>query len=81
MRLQRTTLAGAVIGGVLAVFYLVPVAFAVLILRSTSGSHGASTGAWVVIWIVVALVVLAAAALGGALVALAARLIRRTRHR
>jgi hypothetical protein len=81
MRLHRTTLAGTVIGGVLAIFYLVPVAFAVLILRSTSDSHGASTGAWVVIWIVVALVVLAAAALGGALVALAGRLIRRIRHR
>ncbi|HEX8393434.1 MAG TPA: hypothetical protein VF665_13905 [Longimicrobium sp.] len=81
MRPQRTTLAGAVIGGVLAILFLVPVAFAVLMLRSTSDSHGAATGAWVVVWIAVVMVVAGAAAAGGAAAALATRLVRRIRRR
>lgn len=81
MRLQRTTLAGAVIGGGLAILFLVPLAFAALILRFTSDSHGASTGAWVMIWMVVMIIVLVAAALGGAVMTLLTRLIRRSRHR
>lgn len=55
--------------GLLALALLGPVSVAVLSLRSTPASSGASAGAWIVVGITLALVVAAAAAAGGALVA------------
>jgi hypothetical protein len=63
--------------GLLALALLGPVSFAVLSLRSTPESRGASAGAWIVIGIVLVLAVAAAAAAGGMIVALARRILGR----
>jgi threonine/homoserine/homoserine lactone efflux protein len=67
--------------GLLALALLGPVSFAVLSMRSTSESRGASAGAWIVVGILLVLVVAAAAAAGGALVAGARRVLRHLRGR
>lgn len=65
-----------VTAGLLAFAVLGPVSFAVLSLRSTPQSHGASAGAWITVGVLLLAVVAAAAAAGGALVAGARRLLR-----
>lgn len=70
-----------VAAGLLAFALLGPVFFAVLSLRSTPESRGASAGAWIVVGILLLLVVAGAAAAGGALVAVARRVIRHLRGR
>jgi hypothetical protein len=64
---------------VLALAVLGPVFFAAVSLRSTPESRGASPGAWVVVGLLLVLASAAAAALGGALVALARRVLRHLR--
>lgn len=81
MRFHRSTKIGMVTAGLLALALLGPVSFAVLSLRSTPESSGASTGAWIVVGILLALVVAAAAAAGGALVAFTRWLYRRRARR
>lgn len=73
LRLRRSTIAGMVVAGLLALALVGPVAFAVVSLRCCPGSSGASAGAWVVVGLVVVAVVALAAACGGALVALTRR--------
>lgn len=80
MRFHRSTIAGMVVAGLLALLVLGPVSFAVLSIRSTPQSTGATTGAWITVGIVLLLVVAAAAAAGGALVAAARRVFGR-KHR
>jgi hypothetical protein len=70
-----------VTAGLLALALLGPVSFAVLSMRSTPESRGASAGAWIVVGILLVLVVAAAAAAGGALVALGRWAYRRMRRR
>jgi hypothetical protein len=77
MRFRRSTVIGMAIAALLALGVLGPVAFAVLSLRSTPESGGASAGAWIVIGIVLLMVAAGAAAAGGAAVALGRRLIER----
>jgi hypothetical protein len=77
MQLNRVTKIGAVVAGLLAFCLLGAIAFAVLSLRSTPESTGATPGAWVVVGIAVLLASLAAAAAGGALVALITWALRR----
>ena len=81
MRYHRSTVIGAGIAGLLALALLGPVSFAVLSLRSTPESRGASAGAWIVVGIVLLLVVAAAAAAGGALTAGTRQLLRHLRRR
>jgi hypothetical protein len=81
MQLNRVTKIGAAIAGLLAFCLSGAIAFAVLSLRSTPDSTGATPGAWVVVGIVVLLASLGAAAAGGAIVALLAwALLRFTRR-
>jgi threonine/homoserine/homoserine lactone efflux protein len=68
-----------IVAGLLALVVLGPVSFAVLSLRSTPESSGATAGAWITVGIVLALVVAGAAAAGGALVALVRRGLGRGR--
>ncbi len=77
MHLKHGTRIGAAVSGLLAFCLFGAIAFAVLSLRSTPESAGATPGAWVVVGIVVLLASLAAAAAGGALVALIAWAYRR----
>ncbi len=63
--------------GLLTFALLGPVSFAVLSIRSTPQSQGASAGAWIAVGIVLVIVIAGAAAAGGALVALTRRLLRR----
>ena len=81
MRFHRSTIAGMVVAGLLAFLVLGPVSFAVLSMRSTPQSTGATTGAWITVGIVLVLVVAAAAAAGGALVAVARRVFGRKDRR
>jgi hypothetical protein len=77
MQLDRATRIGAAVAGLLAFCLFGAIAFAVLSLLSTPESTGATPGAWVVVGTVVLLASLAAAAAGGALVALIAWAYRR----
>ena len=77
MRFHRSTIIGMVVAGGLAFLVLGPVSFAVLSLRSTQESTGATAGAWIIVGIMVPLMVAAAAAAGGVLVAA----VRRVHHR
>lgn len=79
MRFRRSTVAGMLVAGLLALLVLGPIAFAVLSLRSTPESSGATTGAWITVALVLALVVAGAAAAGGALVVLGRRMLARRR--
>jgi hypothetical protein len=81
MRLHRSTIIGMAVAGLLAFLVLGPISYAVLSMRSTPQSTGATAGAWITIVIVLALVVAGAAAAGGALVALARRVRRRMNRR
>lgn len=78
MQLNRATRIGAAVAGLLAFALFGTIAFAVLSLRSTPESGGATAGAWVVVGAVVIVVALMAAVAGGALVALVAWAIRRS---
>jgi hypothetical protein len=77
MRFRRGTVIGMAIAALLALGVLGPVAFAVLSMRSTPESGGASAGEWVVIGLVLLLIAAGAAAVGGAAVALGQRLLGR----
>ena len=77
MRFRRSTVIGMAAAALLAVGAVGPVAFAVLSMRSTPESGGASAGAWIVIGLVLLLVAGVAAAAGGAAVALGKRLAER----
>lgn len=77
MRLHRTTKMGMAAAGLLTFALLGPVSFAVLSMRSTPHSQGASAGAWIAVGIVLVVVVAGAAAAGGALVAFTRWLLRR----
>lgn len=79
MRFHRSTVIGMIAAGLLALLVLGPISFAVLSLRSTPESGGATAGAWITVAIVLALVVVAAAAAGGALVAFVRRMLGRRR--
>lgn len=81
MRFHRSTKIGMIAAGLLAFALLGPVSFAVLSLRSTPESRGASAGAWIVVGIVLVAVVAGAAAAGGALVSVARRVVRHLRGR
>jgi hypothetical protein len=81
MQLNRVMKMGAAVAGLLAFCLFGAIAFAVLSLRSTPESTGATPGAWVIVGIVVLLASLAAAAAGGALVALIVWALRRFRPR
>ncbi|HEX8317228.1 hypothetical protein [Longimicrobium sp.] len=81
MQLDRATRIGATIAGLLAFCFLGTIAFAVLSLHSDSDVTGATPGAWVVVGLVVLLASLAAAAAGGALVALITWAYRRFTRR
>ena len=78
MRFRRSTLIGMAVAALLALGVLGPIALAVLSLRSTPESGGASAGAWVVVGVVLLMVAAGAAAVGGAAVALGRRLFERT---
>ncbi|HEV3052965.1 MAG TPA: hypothetical protein VGX50_21840, partial [Longimicrobium sp.] len=69
MRFRRSTVIGMAAAALLALGVLGPIAFAVLSLRSTPESGGASAGAWVVIGVVLLMVAAGAATVGGAAVA------------
>lgn len=77
MRFHRSTVIGMAAAALLALGVLGPTAFAVLSLRSTPESGGASAGAWVVVGAVLLMVAAGAAAVGGAAVALGRRLFER----
>jgi cytochrome c biogenesis protein CcdA len=77
MRLDRATKIGMITAGLLALAALGPISFAVLSMRSTPESSGASAGAWIAVAITLALVVAAAAAAGGAIVAAVRWMLRR----
>jgi Na+/proline symporter len=79
MRFHRSTRIGMITAALLAVAVLGPVFFAVVSMRSTPESRGASAGAWVVVAILLLLVAAAAAAIGGGIVALARRILQRDR--
>jgi hypothetical protein len=81
MRFHRSTKIGMITAGLLALGLLGPISFAVLSLRSTPESSGASAGAWIVVGILLVLVAAAAAAAGGALVASGRWLYRRMGRR
>ncbi|HST61544.1 MAG TPA: hypothetical protein VLK84_22750 [Longimicrobium sp.] len=81
MRFHRSTVIGIIVAGLIALLVLGPISFAVLSLRSTPESNGATAGAWITIAIVLALVVAAAAAAGGALVAVVRRMLGRRSRR
>lgn len=77
MRFRRSTVIGMAVAALLALGLLGPIAFAVLSMRSTPESGGASAGAWMVIGVVLLLVAAGAAAAGGAVVAAGRRVIER----
>jgi hypothetical protein len=77
MRLHRSTVIGMAAAALLALGVLGPIALAVLSLRSSPESGGASVGAWVVIGVVLLMVAAGAAAVGGVAVALGRRLFER----
>jgi hypothetical protein len=77
MRLHRSTVVGMAAAALLALGLLGPVAFAVLSMRSTPQSGGASAGAWIVIALVLLIVAAVAAAAGGAAVAVGRRIAQR----
>lgn len=79
MRFHRSTVIGMLVAGLIALLVLGPVSFAVLSLRSTPESGGATAGAWIATGLVLALVVSGAAAAGGGVVALARRVLGRRR--
>lgn len=79
MRFRRSTVIGMAVAALLALGTLGPVAFAVLSMRSTPQSTGASAGAWIIIGIALLLVAAVAAAAGGAIVALGRRMLGRGR--
>lgn len=81
MPLHRSTKIGMITAGLLALALLGPISFAVLSLRSTPESSGASAGAWIVVGILLVLVVATAAAAGGALVAFGRWLYQRRGRR
>lgn len=81
MRLHRSTIIGMAIAGLLALLVLAPVSFAVLSMRSTPESSGASAGAWIVVGIMVLLGVAGCAVAGGIVVALARRMLWRRDRR
>jgi hypothetical protein len=71
-RLHRSTRIAATLGAVATLLVLVPVSYAVLMLRSSGSSNGAEPGAWVI----VAIMVLICAAAAGAMTALLVAAIR-----
>ena len=77
MRLDRSTKIGMITAGLLALALLGPVAFAVLSMRSTPQSTGASAGAWIAVGLTLLVVAAAAAAAGGAIVAFVRWMMRR----
>ena len=77
--LRRLPLILAALAGAAALLTLGPVAVAVLVLRSSSDSHGPSTGAHVVIAVAVVAVTGLAALAGWAIGRLVQRLWRRGR--
>jgi hypothetical protein len=81
MRFHRSTVIGMIVAGLLALVVLGPVSFAVLSLRSTPESGGATAGGWITVAIVLALVVAAAAAAGEMLVAFVRRMLWRSNRR
>jgi hypothetical protein len=80
MRYRRSTVIGMAVAALLALGILGPIAFAVLSMRSTPDSTGASAGAWITIAIVLLLVAAVAAAAGGAIVSAGRRLLERGRE-
>lgn len=81
MRFHRSTIIGMVVAGLLALLVLGPVSFAVLSMRSTPESTGATAGAWIIVGIMVLLMVAAAAAAGGTFVAAVRRVYHRMNRR
>ena len=77
MRLHKSTLIGMIVAGLAAFAVAGTVAFAVLSIRSTPRSPGPEPAAYVIVGITVLMAALAAAAVGGALVAGVRRLFRR----
>lgn len=81
MRFHKSTIIGMGVAGLLALLVLGPVSFAILSIRSTPESTGATTGAWIIVGIMVLLMVAAAAAAGGVLVAAVRRVYHRMNRR
>jgi hypothetical protein len=77
MRLHRSTTIAMLVSGVGTVALLAPIAFGFLSIRSTPDSPGAEPAAYVIIGAAVLAAALLAAAIGGALVSLIRRLLRR----
>ena len=80
MRYRRSTVIGMAVAALLALGIVGPVAFAVLSMRSTPQSAGASPGAWIVIGLVLLGVAGVAAAAGGAIVSVGRRMLERGRE-
>ncbi|HET7461155.1 MAG TPA: hypothetical protein VFJ82_07895 [Longimicrobium sp.] len=78
-RLHASTRLAAVLGAFGALMLFAPLAYAVLMLRSSGASHGAEPGAWVVIGILVGVCAAAAGAMTALLVAAIRHLWLRTR--
>ena len=68
-RFHRSTLAGALVAGGLALFFVGPVAVAVVMLRCCDDSTGPTAGAWLVMALLLLAAVGTASALGGLLAA------------
>jgi hypothetical protein len=77
MRFHRSTVVGMAAAALLALALLGPIAFAVLTMRSTPRSGGASVGAGLVITLVLLLAAVVAAAAGGAAVSAGRRIAER----